>query len=97
MRNWLQLNPPHDGGLDMNESLTLLDTVIVAVDLPEHQVLAGDLGTIVEIYTKPTLAYEVEFVNPNGTTRALLTLLPDQVRVLAETDVITTRSLVSMT
>ena len=81
----------------MNESLTLLDTVIVAVDLPEHQVLAGDLGTIVEIYTKPTLAYEVEFVNPNGTTRALLTLLPDQVRVLAETDVITTRSLVSMT
>jgi hypothetical protein len=81
----------------MNESLTLLDTVIVAVDLPEHQVLAGDLGTIVEIYTKPTLAYEVEFVNPNGTTRALLTLLPDQVRVLAETDVITTRSLISMT
>ncbi len=77
----------------MNKTMTLLDTVIATIDLTEQQVLAGDLGTIVEIYTEPTLAYEVEFVNPDGTTRALLTLTPNQVRPLSETDVITTRPL----
>jgi len=77
----------------MDKSSSLLDTVIATVDFPEQQVLAGDLGTIVEIYTYPTLAYEVEFVNPDGSTRALLTLTPDQVRELSENDVITTRPL----
>ncbi len=77
----------------MDTSLALLETVIATVDLPDDQVLAGDLGTIVEVYTSPSLAYEVEFVNPDGTTRALLTLAPDQVRKLSPTDVITTRPL----
>ena len=77
----------------MNNQLVLLDTVISTADIPDDQVLRGDLGTIVEIYEKPNLAYEVEFVNPDGTTRALLSLLPYQIRKLAETDVITTRPL----
>ncbi len=77
----------------MNRTMTLLDTVIATIDLMDQQVLVGDLGTIVEIYTEPTLVYEVEFVNPDGTTRALLTLAPNQVRTLSETDVITTRPL----
>ena len=71
----------------------LLDTVIAAVNIPDQGVLAGDLGTIVEIYTAPQLAYEIEFVSPDGTTRALLTLSPEQVRRLAARDVITTRQL----
>lgn len=74
-----------------SEQPQLLDTVIVTVDLSDEEVLVGDLGTIVEVYTVPTPAYEVEFVNPNGTTRALLTLTPEQIRGLAETDVLTTR------
>ena len=77
----------------MDKTFTLLDTVIAAVNVPDHEILAGDLGTIVEVYTSPDLAYEVEFVNPDGTTRALLTLAPDQVRRLAARDVITTRQL----
>ncbi|MCI0478144.1 MAG: DUF4926 domain-containing protein [Anaerolineales bacterium] len=75
------------------DNLTLLDTIIATDNFPQNQVLAGDLGTIVEIYTRPQLAYEVEFVNPDGTTRALLTLTPNQVRQLDPNDVITTRSL----
>ncbi len=71
----------------------LLDTIIATANNPDHKVLAGDLGTIVEIYTTPTLAYEVEFVNADGSTRALLTLAPDQVRQLAPADVLTTRQL----
>jgi hypothetical protein len=71
----------------------LLDTVIAAVNMPDQGVLAGDVGAIVEIYTAPQPAYEIEFVSPDGTTRALLTLSPDQVRRLAARDVITTRQL----
>jgi hypothetical protein len=38
-------------------------------------------------------AYEIEFVNPDGSTRALLTLTPEQARKLESTDVLTTRPL----
>lgn len=77
----------------MGTQLDLLDTVIAAANFPEHRVLAGDLGTIVEIYSAPFLAYEVEFVNPDGSTRALLTLAPSQVRRLSPADVLTTRQM----
>jgi hypothetical protein len=76
------------------KTLKILDLVVAAVNIPDHKILAGDLGTIVEIYTKPVLAYEVEFVNADGsTTRALLTLAPDQIRQIALMDVLTTRQL----
>ena len=75
----------------MNTPLALLETVIALVALPDKQVMAGDLGAIVEVYNTPSLAYDVEFVNPDGTTRALVTLTPQQVRRLEPTDVITTR------
>ena len=77
----------------MGTQLDLLDTVIAAANFPEHKVLAGDLGAIVEIYTTPSLAYEVEFVNPDGSTRALLTLAPFQVRRLSSADVLTPRQM----
>lgn len=73
--------------------LSLLDMVIVTTNFPVHQVLAGDIGTIVEVYAQPCTAYDVEFVNPDGTTRAVLTLSPDQVRPLSAADVLTTRQL----
>jgi hypothetical protein len=73
--------------------LNLLGTVIASTNFPEHQVLAGDHGAVVEVYTAPSLAYEVEFVNPDGATRALLTLAPSQVRRLTPTDVLTTRQM----
>jgi hypothetical protein len=51
------------------------------------------LGTVVELYTNPNPAYDVEFVNPDGSTRALLTLAPSQIRHLTPADVLTTRQL----
>jgi len=77
----------------MSEPIKILETVIVTANFPDHQVLAGDLGTVVEVYTEPGLAYEVEFVNPDGTTRALLTLSPDQIRRITPVDVLTTRQI----
>jgi hypothetical protein len=77
----------------MQKQYDLLETVIATDNFKKEHVLKGDVGTIVEIYTRPSLAYEVEFVNPNGETRALLTLAPHQIRRLSDDDVITTRPL----
>jgi hypothetical protein len=49
---------------------SLLDTVVLNRDLPEHGLQLGDLGAIVEIYEGYGL--EVEFVTPSGRRRALL-------------------------
>jgi hypothetical protein len=75
------------------ETFKRLETVIATVNIPDQRVLAGDLGTIVDVYTDPTPAYEVEFVNADGSTRGLVTLSPDQIRRLSPTDVLTTRQL----
>jgi hypothetical protein len=77
----------------MNDTLNLLDTIVATTNFPEHRVLAGDVGAVVEVYDTPSPAYEVEFVNPDGTTRALLTLAPSQVRRLSADDVLTTRQI----
>ncbi len=77
----------------MDTRLDLLETVVATVNVPDYQVLAGDLGAVVEVYTDPELAYDVEFVNPDGSTRAVLTLAPHQVRRLSPADVLTTRQL----
>jgi hypothetical protein len=75
------------------ETPKLLETVVAAVNIPDHEILAGDLGAIVEVYTNPTPTYEVEFVNAAGSTQALLTLAPDQIRQIVSTDVLTTRQM----
>ena len=77
----------------MDNDIKVLDTIIATTNFPEHRVLAGDLGAVVEVYTAPSLAYEVEFVNPDGSTRALLTVAPSQVRRLSAADVLTTRQI----
>ena len=74
-----------------SQAIELLATIITTTNFPDQQVLVGDIGTVVEIYTSPALAYEVEFVNPDGTTRALFTVHPDQIRRLSAADVLTTR------
>jgi hypothetical protein len=45
---------------------------------------AGAIGTIVEVFDRPERAYEVEFSDPDGTTLALLTLRPDEVRAVED-------------
>jgi hypothetical protein len=79
--------------MNMIEPIKILETVVATANFPDHQVLAGDLGTVVEVYTEPGLAYKVEFVNPDGTTRALLTLSLDQIRHITPVDVLTTRQI----
>jgi hypothetical protein len=50
--------------------------------LPKIGLARGALGAVVIVFTRPRLAYEVEFVRENGETRALTTLLPKQVCIM---------------
>lgn len=70
---------------------SLLDTVVLARDLPDRGLRAGDVGAIVEIYEPD--AFEVEFVTAVGRTQALVTLAPEDVREVGAGDLLAVRSL----
>jgi hypothetical protein len=55
------------------------DCVILAIKLPEKDLKEDSLGAIVDIYTNPRLAYEVEFMEKTDQDWILITLTPDQV------------------
>lgn len=54
-------------------SMQPFDVVYLTHDVGEKNLKSGEMGAIVEVY-KDGAAYEVEFVNSDGTTKALLTL-----------------------
>ncbi|WP_205205196.1 DUF4926 domain-containing protein [Azonexus hydrophilus] len=54
----------------------LFDVVMLA----EDGLAAGMLGAVINVYTEPTEAYEVEFCDSQGRTLALRSLLPSQLR-----------------
>jgi hypothetical protein len=56
-----------------------VDDVILACDLPEHGLSAGDIGTVVLAH-RGAVGYEVEFTTLDGETIAVVTLMAGQVR-----------------
>jgi len=68
----------------------VLDTIVLVRDLPSHGLKKGDLGAVVEVYEPEGL--EVEFVTASGKTTALITVRVDDVRSVADTDLISVRS-----
>ena len=56
------------------------DVVALLNDLPEHHLQRGQVGTIVEILADDV--FEVEFVNPDGQTYAMLALSATQLLML---------------
>lgn len=54
----------------------LFDVVELLVDLPAHNLRAGDRGTVVDCY--PDNTFEVEFVTERGERRASCPLSPEQ-------------------
>lgn len=73
--------------------LSLLDTVVLRCDLPEHGLRQGDIGAVVEVYEPEGV--EVEFVTGSGRTQALVTLNEADVRPLANSEILTARSVVA--
>jgi uncharacterized protein DUF4926 len=57
-----------------------LDVVTLTGALPEQGLRAGAVGTVVHVFHVPDTAYEVEFVDDDGTTAAMTTLTRDQFR-----------------
>ena len=55
-----------------------LDDVVLRVDLPKNGLKRGDAGLIVHALSVAE-AYLVEFVNEDGSTRALVEVTPDQI------------------
>lgn len=63
-------------------AVKMFDVVECLVDVPRIDVARGTAGTIVEIYTKPCLGYEVEFVYESQSDWPLATLRPAEVRLV---------------
>ncbi len=61
--------------------IKLLDVVALTVDLPEHKLARGQVGTVVEILANGK-AFEVEFSDREGRTYESLGLRPEQIMVL---------------
>lgn len=57
--------------------IKLLDVVALNTSLPEHNLLVGQVGTIVELLAPDV--YEVEFSDDDGQTYAMLPLHNSQI------------------
>lgn len=64
----------------MTQPIQLLDVVALTVDLPERGLSRGQVGTVVETHAPDV--FEVEFVDDDGRTYALLPLQASQLMVL---------------
>jgi hypothetical protein len=62
-----------------------LETVVLTVDLPEHRLKKGDVGTVVMVHSIP--GYEVEFMTLGGETLVVVSLSKDQVRPVGSREV----------
>ena len=66
------------------------ERVVLTSSLPDEGLVAGDVGTIVHVYSDDQ-AYEVEFVALDGHTTAIATLESHQVRPVTPRDMTHTR------
>ncbi|MBI5708457.1 MAG: DUF4926 domain-containing protein [Armatimonadetes bacterium] len=70
-----------------------LDRVVLTKALPEHGLVAGDVGTVVLIH-RGSAGYEVEFVALDGETVAVATVSASQVRSILPKELSHARSYV---
>jgi uncharacterized protein DUF4926 len=70
--------------------ITEHSTVVLVHDLPDAGLTAGDVGAVVFVHHEGK-AYEVEFVDGDGTTVALVTLNSDEVRSLVSGELLHAR------
>ena len=68
-----------------------LESVVLTIDLPEHGLAEGDLGTVVLVH-EGGKGCTVEFVTLTGKTIAVVTLLASQVRSIAKDEIAHARS-----
>lgn len=69
-----------------------LDTVALTHDIGEYALKSGDIGGIVHCYEQGE-AFEVEFVNGEGKTVALVTLARNEIRSIGGREILHAREL----
>ena len=76
----------------------LFSRVILSLDIPEEQLMAGDIGTIVEHHPATAVyleGYEVEFFAGNGETLAVVSVPATDLRQATGQEVMHVRPLVA--
>ena len=68
-----------------------LDNVVLTVDLPEHRLKKGDVGTVVLLHD--SRGYEVEFMTLGGSTLVVASLSNNQVRPVGSREIAQARAL----
>jgi hypothetical protein len=68
------------------------ECVVLTQTLPDQDLQAGDIGTVVEIH-QGGAGYTVEFMTLAGETVAITTLLPAQLRPIARREIAHVREL----
>jgi|GraSoiStandDraft_34_1057297.scaffolds.fasta_scaffold526874_2 hypothetical protein len=66
------------------------DSIVLTVDLPEHGLKQGDVGTVVMVH-RGGEGYEVEFMTLDGETLTVVTLLSSQVRPIGRREIANAR------
>jgi hypothetical protein len=66
------------------------ELVVLARDLPEYELVAGDVGTVVGSYGNG--GYEVEFMTAEGRTIAVATLSDTDIRRCTAREILHVRS-----
>lgn len=69
-----------------------LERVALTVDLPEYRLVAGDMGTVVDI-TPNREQYTVEFLTLDGETFAVVPVSPSQIRRVGSQEIAHARNL----
>jgi len=64
----------------MNNSAKLLDVVALVEDMPEHDLVRGQVGTVVELLASDV--FEVEFTDNEGQTYASVSARAGQLMLL---------------
>jgi hypothetical protein len=63
-----------------------MDLIVLTRDLPDRDLRAGDIGTVVMVHRGGT-AYEVEFSTLGGQTLAVVTLTSGDVRPVGDREI----------
>jgi Domain of unknown function (DUF4926) len=69
-----------------------LASVVLTMNLPEHGLQAGDIGTVVMVHQEGK-GYTVEFLTLGGQTVAVVTLPAEQVRPIRTNEIAHVREL----
>jgi hypothetical protein len=75
--------------------LEMFQDAILTIDLPDHGLCAGDVGTVVDQHTVPgkEIGYSIEFFDMTGRTVAVVALPASLLRAPSAADRPSTRTL----